>query len=136
MRDMEQDKVRENHQSDPINSRNSDLIWSDPSNSSKTCAIWSEQNPRWVLGLLILLFLYGCCVWLLKKKSFWKWVVFECLRRRLFNCLIVSLCCFRFCCEYWNWVWTARFQFDGKWVWWTQVWYSKIEFITLKMLVS
>ena len=46
-------------------------LWSDPNNSSKTCAIWFEQNPRWVLGLLILLFLFGCCVWLFEKKIVW-----------------------------------------------------------------
>ena len=84
--------------------RITDPIQSDPLNSSKTCAIWLEQKPMWVSGLLILLFLFSCCVWLL-EKSFWKWV-FDCLRRRFFSC------------EYRNQVWIAKF--DRKRVWRTR----------------
>ena len=135
---MEQDKVRENHWFDPINSSNSDLI---PTTLAKP--VWSDpcKTPggSWVC--------WCCCFSLV--------VVFNCWRRRVFgnglclivweeDCLIVSLFslvvflfrCFRFCCEYWNRVWMALFQFDGKLVWWTWVWHSKIKYISLELLVS
>ena len=58
----------------------------------------------WVcLGLLISLFLFGCCVWLLEKKS---------------SVVVVFDFCFFFwllLSEYWNRVCKARFQFKRNW---------------------
>mgnify|MGYP007088586214 CR=1 FL=1 len=75
---------------DPIQStpaKPSSQFWSDPSKTQVQSDLSKTLGGSWVcLGLLISLFLFGCCVWLLEKKSFWKWVVFDCWRRRLFDC--------------------------------------------------